>query len=201
MFWQLGIFLNTVKRILEVLHPGVEDFLKCWAACLTIEDGNTIFGEQMNGITVTLRKKYKKYMQAIVEKLVSNVSVTLNIPSFHLPLYSLGVCELYINKSWCDILQAQANRTTRLKRILEETKEAEGEPEIRDRMQTLCLQLTDSIHNLHHVLAIRIFVAICRGFWDRMGQVCGRKQIHYKQEMEPSFQLITCVSSDCVELS
>ncbi|XP_064983520.1 uncharacterized protein LOC135583407 isoform X8 [Musa acuminata AAA Group] len=135
---QLGIFLNTVKRILEVLHPGVEDFLKCWAACLTIEDGNTIFGEQMNGITVTLRKKYKKYMQAIVEKLVSN---------------------------------AQANRTTRLKRILEETKEAEGEPEIRDRMQTLCLQLTDSIHNLHHVLAIRIFVAICRGFWDRMGQI------------------------------
>nr|XP_018678473.1 PREDICTED: uncharacterized protein LOC103978189 isoform X7 [Musa acuminata subsp. malaccensis] len=135
---QLGIFLNTVKRILEVLHPGVEDFLKCWAACLTIEDGNTIFGEQMNGITVTLRKKYKKYMQAIVEKLVSN---------------------------------AQANRTTRLKRILEETKEAEGEPEIRDRMQTLCLQLTDSIHNLHHVLASRIFVAICRGFWDRMGQI------------------------------
>ncbi|XP_064955448.1 uncharacterized protein LOC135607493 isoform X9 [Musa acuminata AAA Group] len=135
---QLGIFLNTVKRILEVLHPGVEDFLKCWAACLTIEDGNTIFGEQMNGITVTLRKKYKKYMQAIVEKLVSN---------------------------------AQANRTTRLKRILEETKEAEGEPEIRDRMQTLCLQLTDSIHNLHHVLASRIFVAICRGFWDRIGQI------------------------------
>ncbi|XP_064998843.1 uncharacterized protein LOC103978189 isoform X10 [Musa acuminata AAA Group] len=135
---QLGIFLNTVKRILEVLHPGVEDFLKCWAACLTIEDGNTIFGEQMNGITVTLRKKYKKYMQAIVEKLVSN---------------------------------AQANRTTRLKRILEETKEAEGEPEIRDRMQTLCLQLSDSIHNLHHVLASRIFVAICRGFWDRMGQI------------------------------
>ncbi|CAL9112687.1 unnamed protein product [Musa textilis] len=135
---QLGIFLNTVKRILEVLHPGVEDFLKCWAACLTIEDGNIIFGEQMNGITVTLRKKYKKYMQAIVEKLVSN---------------------------------AQANRTTRLKRILKETKEAEGEPEIRDRMQTLCLQLTDSIHNLHHVLASRIFVAICRGLWDRMGQI------------------------------
>ncbi|RWW46302.1 hypothetical protein BHE74_00047782 [Ensete ventricosum] len=38
-------------------------------------------------------------------------------------------------------------------------------------MQTLCLQLTDSIHNLHHVLASRIFVAICRGFWDRMGQI------------------------------
>lgn len=70
---QLGIFLNTVKRILDVLHPGIEHILKCWAACLTIEDGNNIFGEQMNGFTVTLRKKYKKYMQAIVEKLVCNV--------------------------------------------------------------------------------------------------------------------------------
>lgn len=70
---QLGIFLNTVKRILDVLHPGIEHILKCWASCLTIEDGHNIFGEQMNGFTVTLRKKYKKYMQAIVEKLVCNV--------------------------------------------------------------------------------------------------------------------------------
>ncbi|XP_042440152.1 uncharacterized protein LOC122025406 isoform X2 [Zingiber officinale] len=135
---QLGIFLNTLKRILDVLHPGIEHILKCWASCLTIEGGNNIFGEQMNGFTVTLRKKYKKYMQAIVEKLVCN---------------------------------AQSNRTTRLKRILEEAKEAAGESEIRDRMQTLCLQLTDSIHNLHCIFTSRIFVTICRGFWDKMGQI------------------------------
>ncbi|WOK98149.1 hypothetical protein Cni_G06859 [Canna indica] len=135
---QLGIFLNTVKRILEVLHPGLENILKRWATCLRIVGEISIFGEQTNGITVTLRKKYKKYAQAIVDKLVAN---------------------------------AQANRTTRLKRILEETKEAEGESEIRERMQPLRLQLTDSIHNLHHVFSSRIFVAICRDYWGRMGQI------------------------------
>ncbi|KAG1326740.1 hypothetical protein COCNU_01G006740 [Cocos nucifera] len=135
---QLGTFLCTMKRILDVLHCRVEDVLKSWALFLRPGDGNPIFGEQMNGITVMLRKKYKKYMQAIVEKLVSN---------------------------------AQATRNTRLKKILEETKEAEGEAEIRERMQALCLQITDSIHNLHDVFSSRIFVAICRGFWDRMGQI------------------------------
>lgn len=67
--------------------------------------------------------------------------------------------------------QTQTNRTTRLKRILEDTKEAEGEAEIRERMQALSMQLTDSIQNLHGVFSSRIFVAICRQFWDRMGQV------------------------------
>ncbi|RCV22294.1 hypothetical protein SETIT_4G209500v2 [Setaria italica] len=55
-----------------------------------------------------LRKKYKNYLKAIVDKLVSN---------------------------------AQANR--RLKRILEETREADGESDIRERMQRLkvCVHL------------------------------------------------------------
>lgn len=65
--------MNTVKRMLDVLHCQVEDILKSWAAYLTITNGHTVFGEQMNSITVMLRKKYKKYLQAIVEKLVYNV--------------------------------------------------------------------------------------------------------------------------------
>ncbi|XP_024318268.1 uncharacterized protein LOC100844890 isoform X2 [Brachypodium distachyon] len=133
---QLGTFMNTVKRMLDVLHCRIEDILKSWAAYLTISNGNTVFGEQMNSITVMLRKKYKKYLQAIVEKIASD-----------------------------------ANRTTRLKRILEETKETEGESEMRERMQALSAQLSDSIHNLHKVFSSRIFVAICRGFWDRLGQI------------------------------
>ncbi|KAM3228006.1 hypothetical protein ACQJBY_059629 [Aegilops geniculata] len=135
---QLGTFMNTVKRMLDVLHCRVEDILKLWAAYLTIANGTTLFGEQMNSITVMLRKKYKKYLQAIVEKIVS---------------------------------ETQSNRTTRLKRILEETKETEGESEMRERMQALRAQLSDSIHNLHGVFSCRIFVAICRGFWDRLGQI------------------------------
>ncbi|XAR56351.1 hypothetical protein NMG60_11036803 [Bertholletia excelsa] len=75
----------------------------------------------------------------------------------------------------------QANRSTRLKRILEETKEADGEGEVRERMQILSSQLIDSISNLHEVFTSRIFIATCRGFWDRMGQIVlkfleGRKE-------------------------
>ncbi|XWS47271.1 hypothetical protein CRYUN_Cryun14cG0138100 [Craigia yunnanensis] len=146
---QLGIFLNTVKRILDVLHCRVEDILKSWASYLPLTgDKKLLFGEQMNGITVMLRTKYKNYLQATVEKLVNNT---------------------------------QANRNIRLKRILEEIKEEDGEAEIRERMQMLSSQLTDSISNLHEVFTSRIFVATCRGFWDRMGQIVlkfleGRKE-------------------------
>ncbi|XXG63082.1 hypothetical protein AAC387_Pa05g1348 [Persea americana] len=136
---QLGTFMNTVKRILEVLHCRVEDILKPWASCLpVVGDRKSVFGERLNEVTVMLRTKYKNYMQATVEKLVNNT---------------------------------QASRSTRLKKILEETKETDGEAEIRERMQMLSSQLMDSISNLHDVFLSRIFVAICRGFWDRMGQI------------------------------
>ncbi|KAI8552286.1 hypothetical protein RHMOL_Rhmol06G0254600 [Rhododendron molle] len=117
---QLGTFLNTIKRILDVLHCKVEDILKSWASYLpVIGDKKSLFGEQMNAITVLLRTKYKNYMQATVVELVNNM---------------------------------QANRNTRLKRILEETKEADGEAEVRERMQILSSQLIDSISNLHEVV-------------------------------------------------
>lgn len=65
----------------------------------------------------------------------------------------------------------QANRSTRLKKILEETTERDGEAEIRERMQSLNAQLIDSISNLHEVFCSQIFIAASRGLWDRMGQV------------------------------
>ncbi|KAF5482667.1 hypothetical protein F2P56_003217 [Juglans regia] len=136
---QLGIFLNTMKRILDVLHIRVEETLKSWASYLpTKGDKKSLFGEQMNAITVLLRTKYKNYLQALVEKLVSNM---------------------------------QANRNTRLNRILEETKEEDGEAEVRERMQLLSSQLMGSISNLHEVFTSWIFIATCRGLWDRMGQI------------------------------
>ncbi|KAL6535737.1 hypothetical protein OROHE_012581 [Orobanche hederae] len=146
---QLGIFLNTMKRILDVLHCRNEDKLKSWASYLpTVLDSKSTFGEQMNAITVLLRTKYKNYIQAIVVKLSSNM---------------------------------QANRSTRLQRILEDTNEADGEAQIRERMQLLSTQLSDCISNLHETFTSQIFVAACRAFWDKMGQVVlkfleGRKE-------------------------
>nr|XP_043624942.1 uncharacterized protein LOC122596431 [Erigeron canadensis] len=146
---QLGTFLNTIKRTLDVLHCRVEDKLKAWASYLLASgDKKSTYGEQMNAVTVLLRTKYKNYMQAVVVKLISNV---------------------------------QASRGTRLQRILEETKEADGEGEIRERMQILCCQLVESVSNLHEVFTNQIFIASCRGLWDKMGQIVlkfleGRKE-------------------------
>ncbi|CAA0816274.1 Unknown protein [Striga hermonthica] len=146
---QLGIFLNTLKRILDVLHHRIEGKLKSWASYLPENgDNKSNFGEQMNAVTVLLRTKYKNYIQAIVVKLTSNM---------------------------------QDNRSTRLQRILEDTKEADGEAQIRERMQLLSTQLSDSISNLHETFTSQIFVAVSRAFWDKMGQIVlkfleGRKE-------------------------
>ncbi|KAK4398224.1 hypothetical protein Sango_1297900 [Sesamum angolense] len=146
---QLGIFLNTMKRILDILHCRIEDKLKSWASYLPANgDNKSTFGEQMNATTVLLRTKYKNYIQAIVVKLASNM---------------------------------QANRSTRLQRILEDTKEADGEAQIRERMQLLSTQLSECISNLHETFTSQIFVASCRAFWDKMGQIVlkfleGRKE-------------------------
>ncbi|MCO5588510.1 hypothetical protein L7F22_042467 [Adiantum nelumboides] len=65
---------------------------------------------------------------------------------------------------------ARLQATTKLKKVLQDTREVGGKPEIRDRMQPLCIQLLETITHLHDVFTSRVFVAICRGYWDRMGQ-------------------------------
>lgn len=99
----------------------------------------------------------------------------------------------------------QTNRNTRLKRILEEIKEEDGEAEVREKMQMLCSQLIDSISNLHEVFTSRIFIATCRGFWDRMGQV---KKTTRSSMKKLRIYLILCsnpiqftVMPDCSEVS
>lgn len=62
-------------------------------------------------------------------------------------------------------------RTTKLKKILQDTREAGGESDIRERMQPLNTQVVDTISHLHDVFTTRVFVAVCRGYWDRMARV------------------------------
>jgi hypothetical protein len=75
MYLQLGTFMNTLKRMTDVLHCWVEEMMQPWAPLLTVSDEITPFGEHMNSISVVLKQKYKKYLQAVVKKLLSNVSV------------------------------------------------------------------------------------------------------------------------------
>lgn len=67
--------------------------------------------------------------------------------------------------------QARLQRTTKLKSILQDTREAGGASDIRERMQPLTTQLEDTISHLHDVFTPRVFVAVCRGYWDRIARV------------------------------
>lgn len=71
----------------------------------------------------------------------------------------------------CYLLQTKLQSATKLKKILQDSKEAVIESEIRSRMQPLKDQLKSTINHLHTVFESHVFVALCRGYWDRMGRV------------------------------
>jgi hypothetical protein len=72
---------------------------------------------------------------------------------------------------------------------------------MRERMQALRAQLSDYMHNLHEVFSSRIFVAICRGFWDRLGQVNMRKKLCVLMLPWKIVLIYQLYFSDCVEIS
>lgn len=133
---ELGILLNSMKRMLDVLRPKIESQFKSWGSCIP-DRGNAVPVERLSGVTVMLRTKFRNYLQAVDEKLAENTKL---------------------------------QSATKLKKILQDAKETVGESDIRGRMQPLKDQLTNTINHLHTVFETRVFVAICRGYWDRMGQ-------------------------------
>ncbi|XP_010266256.1 PREDICTED: uncharacterized protein LOC104603800 [Nelumbo nucifera] len=133
---ELGILLNSMKRMLDVLRPRIETQLKSWGSCIP-DGGSAVPGERLSEITVMLRAKFRNYLQAVVEKLAENTRV---------------------------------QSTTKLKKIIQDSKETVVESDVRSRMQPLKEQLTNTIDHLHTIFETHVFIAICRGFWDRMGQ-------------------------------
>ncbi|KAF5765638.1 hypothetical protein HanRHA438_Chr15g0718351 [Helianthus annuus] len=134
---ELGILLNSMKRMLDVLRPKIEVQLKSWGSCCIPEEGNTAAGERLSEVTVILRSKFRNYLQAVVEKLVENTRL---------------------------------QNGTKLKKILQDSKDSVTESEIRNRMQPLTEQLMNTVNHLHTIFETHVFIAVCRGYWDWMGQ-------------------------------
>ncbi|XP_054789232.1 uncharacterized protein LOC129294776 [Prosopis cineraria] len=133
---ELGILLNSMKRMLDVLRPRVESHFKSWGSCIP-NVGNIAPGERLSEVTVMLRAKFRNYVQAIVEKLAENTKL---------------------------------QNATKLKKVLQESKETLVESDLRVRMQPLKDQLVNTISHVHSIFETQVFIAICRGYWDRMGQ-------------------------------
>lgn len=88
---QLGVMLNSLKRLLDTLRPKMETQMKAWVACLPGEGaghGRVVFGERLNEVTIELRAKYKNFLQAIVEKLADNV-ISFNLFFFDASSFGL----------------------------------------------------------------------------------------------------------------
>lgn len=62
--------------MLDTLRPRIESKIKSWGSCIP-NVGNIAPGERLSEVTVMLRAKFRNYVQAIVEKLVENVSIML----------------------------------------------------------------------------------------------------------------------------
>lgn len=71
----------------------------------------------------------------------------------------------------CFCIQTRLHSPTKLKKIIQDTKEGTPESDVRVRIQPLKDLLDNAIEQLHMVFETQVFIIICRGFWDRMGQV------------------------------
>ena len=64
--------------------------------------------------------------------------------------------------------------TTKLKKIIQDSKELFMESNICSGMQDLKDQLIEAINHAHKVSEVHVFVARRRGLWGRMGKVSER---------------------------
>lgn len=69
---------------------------------------------------------------------------------------------------------------TKLKKIIQDSEETMVESDVQSRMQPLKDLLTKTIDHLYTVFEVHVFIAICRCYWDRMGQVSYAAQIQNK---------------------
>lgn len=134
---ELGILLNSMKRMLDILRPKIETQFKSWGSCIPVGGSNTAPGERLSEVTVMLRAKFRSYVQAVVEKLAENTKL---------------------------------QNSTKLKKILQDSKEVVAESDMKNRMQPLKDQLINTINHLHTVFETNVFIALCRWYWDRIGQ-------------------------------
>ncbi|XP_074308502.1 uncharacterized protein LOC141643306 isoform X1 [Silene latifolia] len=133
---ELGIVLNSLRRMLDVLFPKIETQLKTWSTCV-VDSGNTAPGERLTEVTIMLRTKFRNLTQAVTEKLLENTRL---------------------------------QSATKWKKIIQDFKDISEESDVQSRMQQLQDMVVKTIDHLHSILETRVFVTVCRGFWDRMGQ-------------------------------
>lgn len=75
--------------------------MKAWSELLPdgAGQGGVVFGERHNEVTIELRAKYKNFLQAIVEKLAENVSLSLSFTGTGTEVHVCKAKSLFIMSS------------------------------------------------------------------------------------------------------
>ncbi|KAL8160419.1 hypothetical protein V2J09_001956 [Rumex salicifolius] len=60
-----------MRRMIDVLWPKIEFHVKSWN-CYVYDDGDFTIGESLGEATITLRAKFRNYMQGLIEKVFNN---------------------------------------------------------------------------------------------------------------------------------
>lgn len=159
--------MNSLKRMLDVLHPEVEGRVKLWTS-RSPGNESAAAGDCLDEITVLLRAKLRDYIKAIGELLTANVRLNYTF-SWISWSYESILSSHY--KFLALFLQTKLQKTTRLKTILQEAKNHTESTEIINRMQPLINLLAETVVQLNDVFETRVFIQVTRAFWNRMGQV------------------------------
>lgn len=72
-----------MNRILNFLGPTIESQVRSWGSYMP-ESGNTVpAGESLAEVAVVTKFKFRGYLEAVVDKLVMNVSCLLVLKHFN----------------------------------------------------------------------------------------------------------------------
>lgn len=69
---ELGILLNSMKRMLDDFHPEIELQLRSWGSSCIPDDGNVAAGERLSEVTALIRSKFESNLRKVAVKLVKN---------------------------------------------------------------------------------------------------------------------------------
>ena len=128
---------------------------------------------------VCYSSRYFRFHFTDISEILFNQAISMMCPSY---------------KSFI-LFQTKLQNATKLKKILQDSKETVIESDLRVRMRPLKDQLVNTINHLQSIFETHVFIAICRVYWDRMGQVSSMQYFIHSPCWNYILCAINCIMS------
>ncbi|KAF2283904.1 hypothetical protein GH714_017082 [Hevea brasiliensis] len=152
-------FVDEMYAQLKDTLNEYEVIISRWPEYIVILENAIVVVEK--AIIEALDKQYADFLSPLKDSLAPKVFGLKYVQKF-----AKRTGEIYFVPD-----ETKMQSATKLKSIIRDSKETLVESDLRNRMQPLQGLLIKTIDHLQSVVEPHVFIAICRGFWDRMGQV------------------------------